>query len=315
MKKQSRKSDNCDEIIDPVRNATREAFHGWSSPLNDGSGVVVDKGTGLYCLHVKTLSSLIQAIGYKKFLANRTGHHVYFRGQTELYKCPKLTDPYEFQPTALRGIRNQGALQDVKSSILKRIDMMRKMNDGLFREESKYPGHVIEGLMQQYGLKTTWFDVVDNIWVALWFACFKSVFPVEVDAVKKYAGRVFIKMMRRDVNKESTDSRYSYILLLGDEGADVLDLRLTLPSIFIRPHIQHGLLIRAKEVTSVNMASLIKGIIRIDLYDALEWLGEGRILTPESMMPSPNLDSGFKQLLASEVENTEEPFIRFPIYS
>lgn len=299
---------------DTIRHTTKEAFQNWMSPLNDGSDDVVDEGTGLHCLHVKTLSSLIQAIGYKKFQANKSGHHIYFRGQTELYKCPKRGNQYEFQPSALRGIRNEGALQDAKKFIKQQIAMLRRMNSSLFKDESEYPNDVIEGLLQQYGLKTTWFDVVDNIWVALWFSCYKSVFPVEIDTATKKVSRAFVKMMRRDVNKE-LGARFAYILLLGDEGAEVVDLRCTLPSMFIRPHVQHGLLIRTAGVRSPNMASLIKGIIRMDLYDALEWLGESRLLTPESMMPPPNTDSGFKQLLASEAENTEEPFIKFPIYS
>ncbi|WP_420914265.1 FRG domain-containing protein [Comamonas aquatica] len=28
--------------------------------------------------------------------------------------------------------------------------------------------------MQHYGLNTTWIDIVDNIWVALWFACHEA---------------------------------------------------------------------------------------------------------------------------------------------
>ena len=300
---------------DVVCHGTKVAFRNWMSPLNDGSKDVVDEGTGLHCLHVKTLSSLIQAIGYKKFQANKCGHHIYFRGQTELYKCPKRGDPYEFKPSALRGRRNEGALQDAKKVIKQEIAMFRRMNSSLFKDEREYPNDVIEGLLQQYGLKTTWFDVVDNIWVALWFSCYKSVFPVEIDTTAKNVSRAFVKMMRRDVNKEPTTAQFAYILLLGDENAEVVDLRCTLPSMFIRPHVQHGLLIRAAGVRSPNMASLIKGIIRMDLYDALEWLGESRLLTPESMMPPPNTDSGFKQLLASEAENTEEPFIKFPIYS
>jgi hypothetical protein len=31
-----------------------------------------------------------------------------------------------------------------------------------------------EPLLQHYGLATTWIDLVDNIWVALWFACHKA---------------------------------------------------------------------------------------------------------------------------------------------
>ena len=71
---------------------------------------------------------------------------------------------------------------------------------------------------------------------------------------------------------------------------------------------------RLKNREQYNMASLIRGIIRIDLEDALNWLGEGRILTTESMVPPPNYDAGYKLLLSSEAYNSEDPLIRFPIY-
>ena len=92
------------------------------------------------------------------------------------------------------------------------------------------------------------------------------------------------------------------MLLLGEpkkrankgQMTEILDLRVSLPSFFIRPHIQHGLLIRCRAKSgeiAPNMFQLIRGIVRMDLCNALEWLGEGRILTQEYMMPPPNYRS------------------------
>ena len=89
-------------------------------------------------------------------------------------------------------------------------------------------------------------------------------------------------------------------------------IRKEIPSHFIRPHVQHGMLIRSKSF--INMESLIQGIIRIDLNDALEWLGEGRILLPESIFPPPNYDSGFSWLLENEWKIMNACKSCFPIY-
>ena len=124
-------------------------------------------------------------------------------------------------------------------------------------------------------------------------------------------------MVRRNPFKEAEHDRYAYILLLtgkNDEETEMVDLRKSIPSIFIRPHIQHGLLVRTRSVTNPNMVSLIQGIVRIKLDDALEWLGEGRSLTAESMMPAPNYDSGFRQLIESEHRMTKENMFHYPIY-
>ncbi len=61
----------------------------------------------------------------------------------------------------------------------------------------------------------------------------------------------------------------------------------------------------------LDIVYLINGIIRIQLEDALQWLGNERILLPESIMSPPNYDSGFRQLLNSEKVNGK---LRYPIY-
>ena len=69
---------------------------------------------------------------------------------------------------------------------------------------------------------------------------------------------------------------------------------------YLRPHLQHGLLIRAinsRGELCQDMRRLICGIIRIDLPDALRWLGDPEIFRPENMMPGPMFDAGLSELI------------------
>lgn len=301
--------------IDPVASLSA-AFKKWQSSLPDGSSCQHDERTGLGVLHVKSLSAFIQAIGYLKFLYRKEGATIYYRGQTELYDSGvDAKGSYRFCPSGLRKIKREIAAQEFRKEVKSKVECLRDTHP-MFKDKKDFPDSVLEGLLQQYGLDTTWFDVVDNIWVALWFACFKSIYPVTTKLTDdKTCVRSYIHMIRREAHKEQDRERYAYILLLGaDKNAEVVDLRCSLPSVFIRPHVQHGLLVRLKDKNAVNMVSLIKGIIRIDLLDALAWLGEGRTLLPESIMPPPNYDSGFRQLLEGESKNTSEPLVRFPIF-
>lgn len=294
-------------------------LHGWSSPCNDGSATEYDKKTGLEVLQVNSIQSFIQALDYLKFKLHARDEAIYFRGQHSLYNTGlDDNEKYLFQPSALRGIKRTKALQDVKTKINQKIKIFRKMLPR-FSSAIKYNDDVIEGLMQQYGLSTTWVDVVDNIWIALWFACYRSDLPTNIRIAKsanagKWQERCFVHMVRRSLNSELYG--FAYVLVLGGTKhvIDTVDLRTSVPSDFIRPHVQHGVLIRTAGVKNVNMFNLIKGIIRVRLCDALDWLGNGQIFQPSSILPSPNYDTGFRQLLTSESQYTGSDVLRFPIY-
>lgn len=294
-------------------------FENWTPALKDGSGMTTDNQTGLPVLQVNSLSSFIQAIGYPKFKFKHAFQIVY-RGQTKLH--PSGNDSfgrYRFLPSAFRKGQSQKSMQTAIELQKKQVAAVRKANN-VFKDVSD---RIVEALLQQYGLGSTWIDAVDNIWVALWFACHK-VDELQPNPKKRPKGsRNFIHMVRRDPRTEKKAERFAYVLLMkGKDDKDnyateLVDLRCEIPSYFIRPHVQHGLLVRCWHNNDPNMVSIIQGIIRIKLEDALEWLGTGRILSPEMMMPNPNYDCGFRQLLDSEQEmfdkNLDGKF-RFPIY-
>ena len=123
---------------------------------------------------IRDFATFIQAIGKVHYLAAnpqvREGnvkkefgdrqYRIFYRGQTTLYG--KSYD--EMKPSAYRGLDRSKDVEDCIDSVLKLPPF-----DGL--EISR---EAIEGMIQQYGGVSRWIDVVDNIWIALWFACHRA---------------------------------------------------------------------------------------------------------------------------------------------
>ena len=160
---------------------------------------------------------------------------------------------------------------------------------------------------------------MDNHWVALWFGLNKCV------CYKKESGRYIIyknricdsyndeqdkiHMGKEAENNESCLKDYQYIIMFAAEIVSLakaksepnmiyaLDLRAELPSMFIRPHAQHGLLLRAKHSARLNYADNIVGIVKIRIDRAAKWLGNGDLVKYDQLFPSPIADFGYDVIL------------------
>lgn len=259
----------------------------------EGAAWVLDNDSGQNVLDVATQHGLNRAAGYLKFADGSQGP-VVFRGQRRLYGS--------LQPSLYRG---------VVSAVLK--SRQDRLFNALRREIgdskaliSSTPNYARDPLIQHYGIHTKWIDLVDNVWVALWFACHRAV-------VVGDKGQ-YLHFERRS---ERTDANpYAYILLLqagalnqvpGKPGlfendqSMLIDLRIAAPSLYLRPHAQHALLVRRRVVNSVedtDLSSMIVGTIRVHLADAFRWLGDGALLSAHSLFPPPTYDEGYRRLLS-----------------
>lgn len=207
---------------------------------------------------IKSYHSLTQFIGYGKYINNQWGN-VYLRGQTSLYNgC--------LSPSLLRRKIISGESQLVKekaeaatSNTVKfsNININHRFSEYKHQINESLNGtqhftgwnkDIIEPLLQHYGIKTHWIDIVDNIWVALWFALHKTSSTIA-------DGREYIHMFEND------DDEYGYVLLIGCDAQDNnpyqagvykststirVDLRKAVPSFFLRPHAQHALMLRKR---------------------------------------------------------------------
>jgi len=172
------------------------------------------------------------------------------------------------------------------------------------------PLAAVEPLLQHYGFRTRWVDAVDNVWVALWFACH------EVVVRKNYAHHA-----RRDPNREGQDWAYLSLVSVGDAKstaipgvwrspqARLIDLRVTLPSIYVRPHAQHGLLFADSSwnpARDPDLIHLVVATVQVALREALAWMGSGLTLSPYVLFPPATVDEGYRRLLDYAAEGGSE---------
>lgn len=256
---------------------------------------------------VNNLHSLNQMIGHAKFNNSKYGK-VYYRGECHLHD--NLT------PSLFRGAKRYAGLLKQMNDIVRQMKNDPKfpqtLNSGQLHEDEK-----VEGLLQHYGVPTTYIDVVDNHWVALWMGLYKCSHYSKLNDYLHYSKR---ELPIGDIakGKEFDDKElYQYILLISlpyntsrnddgvNESEDFLqvDLRQALPSIFLRPHAQHGLVFRRKVhqlklASDYDVADTVVGILKIRIDHASKWLGNGELLTQENLFPAPGFDHGYDILLS-----------------
>lgn len=262
---------------------------------------VYDESCAAGVLHIRDYPTFIQVLGKLKYLLHQEGNAglaVAFRGQTSGYPGP-------LRPSLFRGLHGPEDRKSREVLLEKKMKILRRYSSSL----ADIPDEAFEAVLQQYGVETRWIDAVDNIWVALWFACFR--------AVSSRQGH-FLEYQRRDPATEKVKGRFAYVYVLGYPdphlygssvsncpgmysalGIDCLDLRISTPSNYVRPHAQHGLMLRVKEGKRVadHFDVLVQAIIRVDLANALEWLGNGVSVSVKGLFPSPSYDTGFQTLL------------------
>lgn len=252
------------------------------------------------CIHVDSPHLLTQISGYAKYVSGSDDRAVYYRGQGRSYPTLKA---------ALHRVEGHHTIATIgdRHRLLKSYIEAVKRNSAMLNGT---PEHVYEPLLQHYGLRTNWIDIVDNIWIALWFACH------EVTACGKF--NAFINFKRR--SSSDPKSAFAYIVIVGFDRLvpikdqpgslrsaeyEVVDLRIGAPSVYVRPHAQHGLVFRRRKIDTVaktDCASSIFGTIRVNLSDALAWLGSGDLLSVHTLFPPPYYDYGYRQLLESAPE-------------
>lgn len=159
----------------------------------------------------------------------------------------------------------------------------------------------VEPLLQHYGIRTRWLDLVDNVWIALWFACYRQ----------EMSGRHAFHIRRSPAQEGNDASVYIAVMesgplsstsipgyLVGPESR-VVDLRYSVPSVYLRPHAQHALLMAPRNLSTADgsLASLVTAYLEIRLVDALDWLGVGVMTSAHVLFPPAAVDEGFRRLL------------------
>src|SRR3954470_4149117 len=165
-------------------------------------------------------------------------------------------------PALFRGLKNVGPMYNRVGALKK---YLQEVKEG-FGLLGNTPEYTFEPLLQHYGIRTRWLDLVDNFWTALWFACQEARSTGELDQYLHFS---------------PSPKEYAYVILMqgGAERLDperpgqiisdqttIIDLRRSAPSTYLRPHAQHAMLMCRNShdsAASMNMAEFVVGIIRV----------------------------------------------------
>ncbi len=240
---------------------------------------------------IHSFHSLTQFIGFGKYL-NREAGNVYLRGQTSLYDGT-------LPPSALRKRKNVKTGDIEPLNIEKRISDY-KHNIALSLQNTKNfsnrDSNVMEPLLQHYGIRTYWLDIVDNVWIALWFALHRTASTI-ID------NREYVHVF------ESEQNQYAYVFLIGSDAiieskkqpglfegksSIVVDLRKAIPSYFLRPHAQHALMLKKKgsHFQFSDYSDMVIAIAKISVADGIKWIGQTGLMSVQSLFPPPYYDTG-----------------------
>lgn len=251
----------------------------------DAQVFINNNGNVIPVFKISSFHSLTQFVGYGKYL-NRKYGSVYLRGQTHFY-------PTGLVPSLLRGCGTSTVKID-------RFHIHR--ND--FQKNSKhfklYDKNVMDPLLQHYGVKTDWLDLVDNLWVALWFG------------IHHFDGFLVDGMQHVHVSPQDSNSYCYVFLMLVDAIHEIknlpgickgkttvlVDLRKACPSVFLRPHAQHALMVKKQfSANAYNYNDLVIGVAKIKISDCLDWIGYNGLMSIQSLFPPTFYDYGYRMLL------------------
>lgn len=275
---------------------------------------------------ISTIHALNQIIGHAKFNNNNYGT-IYYRGERKLHDS---IIPSLYREGTHVYVKNTGI-----NKLLKEIRNQENKHDNFkLSGNVEYDNYKLEGCLQHYGISTRFIDVVDNHWVALWMGLNTPQKLGKKHGYIRYAPREipFIKTMKgQAINQENL---YQYILLIAipnsrehnthigitrTEKFVSIDLRQALPSVFLRPHAQHGIVVRKRCnsncAADFDMATEVIGILKIRIDYATEWLGNGLLLSQDNLFPPAAFDQGLEIL--SSWENGKEivsPYFVLPKY-
>ncbi|TQE98604.1 MAG: FRG domain-containing protein [Spiribacter salinus] len=267
-------------------------------------------------LEVCTPNAFTKVCGHIRY--GQPNSPMFFRGQSELF--PSLA------PTGARGtngILHQNGIQRHRQAIGELIVELDRENAWV----GNVPDFAKEPLLQHYGIKTLWLDAVDNPWVALWFSIHRFVGhglhgrywhfePRDpfafVDHRVRGEGRYLGHGGTRTVSQYLPEYAYILIVTIGpcspdvnrpgmyvSESGEMIDLRRSVPSTYLRPHAQHGLLFKQSlpPHQDHNYAECVCARLKVKVELAMRWIGQGQFTDLHSVFPPAVHDDGYQKLI------------------
>jgi hypothetical protein len=156
-------------------------------------------------------------------------------------------------------------------------------NADRFRNENLNP------IFQHYGIRTPWIDLVDNIFVAIWFAVNR-----------------FEKDNNGIVKCKPSNEKYGWIYYFRvSDDITYYDLRELHSSLSLRLHSQHGISATTKndnwDIVNRNLNRYVCARVKFPVTN--DWLVNGRIFDSAFMFPNERFDNTYKYLRQRRFSN------------
>lgn len=282
-----------------------DSFEKQASGVEHVDEITKHDGTKVPVYLINSFHTLTQFVGYAKY-KNRFYGNVYLRGQTLLHSGKLI--PSVFRPFGGNSIANYS----------ERFHNYNSRKNIALKETPAFDGinkQALEALLQHYGVKTTWLDIVDNLWIALWFGLhnFDSItlqshehIHITEAAPENYA---YIFLLLIDAQQEKEEKRKDGPIKIPGvyygESSYLVDLRKAVQSFYLRPHAQHALMIQKKQILTrepleqadIDYSDFIVGIAKIPVSTGLDWIGRNGLLSIQSLFPPTYYDHGYRRLL------------------
>lgn len=242
-------------------------------------------------IDIYTPHALIQIAGFIKY--KMKDDIIVYRGQTRDYG--------ELEPSLYRN-KKGSRLSDMSSK--RRTSDLKIIIDELDKRHAFLDAvdkYYYEAILQHYGFKTRYIDFVDNIWVALVFSSLSwhSNKYNKQDELMHFDNKGYGYIYVLSAGKKNSDIDN---IVKTDKLYEVVDLRKSIPSLYLRPHAQHGILIKKNPIrnrlttSKTNMYNDIIAKLRIRKTTIIKWINNSKLLTPEFLFPSTYFDDGYSRL-------------------
>lgn len=154
-----------------------------------------------------------------------------------------------------------------------------------FPENGRFHRAHLPALLQHYGFKTSWLDVVDNLWTAVWFA---------THSVSERQGAV-----RASPNKKS-----GWLYFLQPAANQSIDLRRAHQALSLRPHVQAGWSMRGTQESSEDLDQYVIATVEFPFDD--RWTLSGYLGSVGFFFPSAELDNTLTRLYKRDIDRIAE---------
>ena len=227
-------------------------------------------------------------MGYVKFQLHqqKSGLEVFFRGQTKNYP--------EIVPSLLRG-------DDINRINLRSqaYEELKKRSRKLFNNK-RFRVETIDNFFQHYGIKSKTLDLVDNLYIAVWFATnsWRQLKDFERLCIHEPSNEEFGWIYFMAVEPPTAGSNFSNPNFTG-----FCNLREYHSSLSARLHCQHGITyFRQNGGTwdNSNRDFNDRCVAAVKFPNSEEFRMNGTIFTKEFLFPNSTIDNTYKLLQDNE---------------